>query len=304
MTDQGFTGNHTLSYVGASTQIASDGTSTYSYDPAGNLVGIGVQGGTTSQGQIAYTDKHTDVVGAFTPSGTGAYRLGRLRPVGHGRRHLGHGDPRIPRLPVRLLRLRRRPGRHGVALVLPGRRTPSSPRTPSPTAPSPTPPTPTRSATAPTTRSASPTRPATDPSSGGGAGNVTKADVDAARSRMRTREQEAARAEANAKQAWGQAAEAQRAASQEANYARELNTKAGQPAGPVQQTQAKANAKFAKAARSRRRRLIDLGEASRDQETLNYLKQMAAAAAARYQAGESSGGGGSASDRSLKLVLR
>ena len=70
ITDQGFTGNHTLSYLGASTNIAADGTSTYSYDPAGNVVGIGVQGGTASQGQIAYTDKHTDVVGAFTPSGT------------------------------------------------------------------------------------------------------------------------------------------------------------------------------------------------------------------------------------------
>ncbi len=70
VTDQGFTGNHTLTYSGASSQIASDGLSTYSYDPAGNVIGIGVQGGTASQGAHAYTDAHTDVVGAFTPAGT------------------------------------------------------------------------------------------------------------------------------------------------------------------------------------------------------------------------------------------
>ena len=69
VTDQGFTGNHTLAYSGASSQIASDGTSTYSYDPAGNVIGIGVQG-TASEGTQAYTDAHTDVVGAFTPGET------------------------------------------------------------------------------------------------------------------------------------------------------------------------------------------------------------------------------------------
>jgi RHS repeat-associated protein len=55
-----------LSYVGSSPLVASDGTSTYSWDPSGNLTGV-KQGGT---GVLAYTDAHTDVVGNFTAKGS------------------------------------------------------------------------------------------------------------------------------------------------------------------------------------------------------------------------------------------
>src|SRR5439155_7265187 len=46
--------------------LAGDGTSTYSRDPGGALVGV--RTGTT--GVLALTDQHSDVVGTFAPTGT------------------------------------------------------------------------------------------------------------------------------------------------------------------------------------------------------------------------------------------
>jgi len=52
--------------VGSSGLVASDGTSSYSWDPSGNLTGVR-QGGA---GVLAYTDAHTEVVGDFTAKGS------------------------------------------------------------------------------------------------------------------------------------------------------------------------------------------------------------------------------------------
>jgi RHS repeat-associated protein len=60
----------TLSYVGTSGLVSSDGTSTYTWDPSGNLTGIGQVGAGTSTAVLAYTDAHTDVVGNFTATGS------------------------------------------------------------------------------------------------------------------------------------------------------------------------------------------------------------------------------------------
>ncbi len=58
-----------FSYSGTANTVASDGNSTYSYDPADGLVGIGVAaagGGTMAgTGVLAYVDQHRDVVGDF-----------------------------------------------------------------------------------------------------------------------------------------------------------------------------------------------------------------------------------------------
>ncbi|HEY6312254.1 MAG TPA: RHS repeat-associated core domain-containing protein [Streptosporangiaceae bacterium] len=66
LADTGSSGSHTLSYLGTSGQVTADGTSTYSWDPAGNLTGISTAG----SGVLAWTDAHTDLVGAFTATAT------------------------------------------------------------------------------------------------------------------------------------------------------------------------------------------------------------------------------------------
>ncbi|WP_051366930.1 LamG-like jellyroll fold domain-containing protein [Hamadaea tsunoensis] len=68
----------TFSYSGIGNTLAADNQNTYSRDPNGGLVGIGLVGGTTSDGELAYTDAHTDVVGDFkaaaaTLAGSAAY---------------------------------------------------------------------------------------------------------------------------------------------------------------------------------------------------------------------------------------
>jgi RHS repeat-associated protein len=70
VTGTGGTTIASMSYEGNSDLISADGSSTYSYDPGGNLTGIGQPGGGTSAGVLAYTDAHTDVVGDFTASGS------------------------------------------------------------------------------------------------------------------------------------------------------------------------------------------------------------------------------------------
>jgi RHS repeat-associated protein len=72
----------TLSYQGTGSQISSDGAWNYAYDPAGGLTATGPAGGTQSQGTLAYTDAHTDVVGTFTPAGTTLAGSASYNPFG------------------------------------------------------------------------------------------------------------------------------------------------------------------------------------------------------------------------------
>ena len=61
---------YNFSYAGTSGTIASDGVSTYTWDPSGtSLAGIGTAGGGAG-GVLALTDTHGDVIGQFTGSGT------------------------------------------------------------------------------------------------------------------------------------------------------------------------------------------------------------------------------------------
>ncbi|WP_329362411.1 RHS repeat-associated core domain-containing protein [Streptomyces sp. NBC_01483] len=58
--------NQTFAFTGTDNDLASDGTTTYSRDPGGALIGINA-GGTKV---LAMTDVHDDVVGQFTDAGT------------------------------------------------------------------------------------------------------------------------------------------------------------------------------------------------------------------------------------------
>jgi RHS repeat-associated protein len=54
-----------LSYVGTSASLASDGTSDYTYTPSGQITSAGQSGGTAYS---TMTDQHGDVVGTFSPA--------------------------------------------------------------------------------------------------------------------------------------------------------------------------------------------------------------------------------------------
>jgi RHS repeat-associated protein len=78
----GTAGPFTLSYRGAGSQIAADGTWNYAYDPAGGLAATGPAGGTQAQGTLAWTDAHTDVVATFTPTATSLAGSASYDPFG------------------------------------------------------------------------------------------------------------------------------------------------------------------------------------------------------------------------------
>ncbi|MFE9765900.1 LamG-like jellyroll fold domain-containing protein [Streptomyces sp. NPDC005808] len=59
--------SRTFAYSGADNTIASDGDNTYTYDPAGGVVGVKPAGGS---GVLALADQHSDVVGTFTSGAT------------------------------------------------------------------------------------------------------------------------------------------------------------------------------------------------------------------------------------------
>ncbi|GAA3207085.1 LamG-like jellyroll fold domain-containing protein [Actinocorallia longicatena] len=68
ITATGGAGNNTFVYSGTENTLASDGTNTYTWDPADALTGIGTpngSGGSTSTGVLAYTDQHQDVIANF-----------------------------------------------------------------------------------------------------------------------------------------------------------------------------------------------------------------------------------------------
>ncbi|HEY0806199.1 MAG TPA: RHS repeat-associated core domain-containing protein, partial [Pseudonocardiaceae bacterium] len=77
----------TFGYSGVTNTVATDGTNTYTYDPAGGLVGMGVAaagGGTVSgSGDLAFVDQHTDVVGDFTANGTALAGSTTYDPLGN-----------------------------------------------------------------------------------------------------------------------------------------------------------------------------------------------------------------------------
>ncbi|GAB2699202.1 LamG-like jellyroll fold domain-containing protein [Kitasatospora kifunensis] len=60
------TAGRTFSYDDTTNNLTSDGAETYTRTPGGGLVGIGASG--TSA--LAYTDRHGNLVGTFTPTGT------------------------------------------------------------------------------------------------------------------------------------------------------------------------------------------------------------------------------------------
>ncbi|MFE7752624.1 LamG-like jellyroll fold domain-containing protein [Streptomyces sp. NPDC057428] len=72
----------TFTYSGADNTIASDGGSTYTYDAAGGLVGIGEAGAAAGTGVLALTDQHNDVVGTFTSGATTLTGSATYDPLG------------------------------------------------------------------------------------------------------------------------------------------------------------------------------------------------------------------------------
>ncbi|MFE9442430.1 LamG-like jellyroll fold domain-containing protein [Streptomyces sp. NPDC006602] len=69
----------TFAYSGADNTIASDGDNTYTYDPAGGVIGVKPAGGT---GALALTDQHSDVVGTFTSGATSLAGSASYDPLG------------------------------------------------------------------------------------------------------------------------------------------------------------------------------------------------------------------------------
>ncbi|WP_232241240.1 LamG-like jellyroll fold domain-containing protein [Kutzneria sp. 744] len=69
----------TFAYSGMGNNPSSDGVNTYSYDPAGGLVGVGGSGASA----LAFVDQHTDVVGNFTASGATLSGSATYDPLGN-----------------------------------------------------------------------------------------------------------------------------------------------------------------------------------------------------------------------------
>ena len=67
------TGAVSLSYLGTSTTVASDGSGSYSYGPSGSLVAAGAAGGT---GYATLSDLHGDVTAVFSASGSASSLAG------------------------------------------------------------------------------------------------------------------------------------------------------------------------------------------------------------------------------------
>ncbi|WP_409497189.1 RHS repeat-associated core domain-containing protein [Amycolatopsis sp. cmx-11-12] len=73
-----------FTYTGTTNTPATDGTHSYTYDPAGTPLGIGSKQTANSAptGTLAWTDQHTDVVGAFTATGTTLQASQTYTPLG------------------------------------------------------------------------------------------------------------------------------------------------------------------------------------------------------------------------------
>lgn len=78
-TDTTAQSTRTFAYSGADNTIASDGDNTYTYDPAGGVIGVKPSGGS---GVLALTDLHSDVVGTFTSGATSLTGSASYDPLG------------------------------------------------------------------------------------------------------------------------------------------------------------------------------------------------------------------------------
>ncbi|MFI5676910.1 LamG-like jellyroll fold domain-containing protein [Streptomyces cellulosae] len=78
-TDRSDNSTRSFAYSGADNTVASDGDATYTYDPAGGVVGIKPAGGS---GALALTDQHNDVVGTFTSGATALTGSASYDPLG------------------------------------------------------------------------------------------------------------------------------------------------------------------------------------------------------------------------------
>lgn len=78
-TDTTAQSTRTFAYSGADNTIASDGDNTYTYDPAGGVIGVKPAGGS---GALALTDQHGDVVGTFTSGATSLAGSASYDPLG------------------------------------------------------------------------------------------------------------------------------------------------------------------------------------------------------------------------------
>jgi YD repeat-containing protein len=65
-------------YTGLGNELATDGTTSYTRDPSGNLIGAA----TSTAQRLVWTDQHTDVVGQFTPSGSALAGSATYDPLG------------------------------------------------------------------------------------------------------------------------------------------------------------------------------------------------------------------------------
>ncbi|WKX09791.1 LamG-like jellyroll fold domain-containing protein [Streptomyces sp. NL15-2K] len=78
-TDTAQQSTRTFAYSGPDNTIASDGDNTYTYDPAGGVIGVKPTGGS---GVLALTDQHNDVVGTFTSGATSLAGSASYDPLG------------------------------------------------------------------------------------------------------------------------------------------------------------------------------------------------------------------------------
>lgn len=209
----------TLTYDGQSSQVASDGSASYSRDPAGQITGVdSAAGGRT----IALSDQHNDLSGTFTANGTSLSTSTTWDPWGGVLATSGPAiqvgyqgqwtDPvtqqvnmgsRFYRTGVRgFINADTAPASGDAAvsgLYAYANDNPMSETDPSGHSPS---------------------------SGGSGRGDVTEAQVNAARARASQAAQVAAQASAAANGAWQAAGQAQHEATAEAGYARYLNSQA------------------------------------------------------------------------------
>ncbi|MDI2130543.1 LamG-like jellyroll fold domain-containing protein [Yinghuangia seranimata] len=81
-------GGRTFTYAGASTQLVSDGTETYSRGPSGNFLALGNGQGSA----LAYTNAHGDLLATFNANGSGLAGSTAYDPYGQKRVTTGNAS--------------------------------------------------------------------------------------------------------------------------------------------------------------------------------------------------------------------
>ncbi|MEV6212020.1 LamG-like jellyroll fold domain-containing protein [Kitasatospora sp. NPDC051914] len=82
ITDQGTSSTRTFAYSGADNLVAYDGANTYSRGAGGELLATSTPGASAGSGVLAFTDRHDDVVGNFTATGTALTASTAYDPLG------------------------------------------------------------------------------------------------------------------------------------------------------------------------------------------------------------------------------